>query len=162
MLGKLAMPGALIAISLFLLWQTVGMTSSHAASELFGPAFFPRVVLVGLLLVSALQIIGEVLRHRAVQDRGSRPRLHLGAFMVTIVVTALYIVAMQHAGFIPATLAFQAIILGVVFRLRSLTGLILLPSALTAGYFVIFIRILELPLPQGQGMFREFSRLVYY
>src|SRR5690625_583768 len=150
MLGKLAMPGALIAISLFLLWQTVGMTSSHAASELYGPAFFPRLVLVGLILVSALQIIGDVLRHRSVQDRSSG-RLHLGAFMITIVVTALYVVAMQHAGFIPATLAFQAIILGVVFRLRSLAGLILLPSALTAGYFVIFIRILELPLPQGQG-----------
>ena len=69
---------------------------------------------------------------------------------------------MQYVGFVPATLIFQAALLAGVFGVRTVRGIVLLPTILTGVYFVIFLRLLELPLPQGYGPFRALSRLIYY
>lgn len=161
MVRNIAAPGGIIVASLFLLWQTAGMTSAYAASELFGPAFFPRVILSALIVVSALQIGHEVRRRRAAEPGGSA-RPDLAAFGITLAAAVGYVLSMQYVGFLPATLVFQAAIFALVFRMRNLTGMVLLPGLLTAVYFVIFLRILELPLPQGHGIFREISQFLYY
>lgn len=171
MTRTVAPPCAMIALGLFLLWQTLDFTSSYSASSFYGPAFFPRLVLGGLILVSLLQLVHALRAH--VRDRSARTgsnaeasaprdRLDIAAFAITLGAAVLYVVGMQYLGFLPATLIFQALIFGLVFRMRNLQGLVLLPGLLTTIYFLVFLRVLELPLPQGQGMFRELSRLIYY
>jgi hypothetical protein len=162
MARSIAAPIGIIVACLFLLWQTFAMTSAYSASELFGPAFFPRFVLGALIFVSALQIGQEAMRRRpaAPESVGARPDPI--AFAATLAAAVAYVVAMQYLGFLPATLAFQAAIFSLVFGMRNLRGIVLLPALLTTGYFVIFLRLLELPLPQGHWVFRDLSRFLYY
>ncbi|MDN2565594.1 tripartite tricarboxylate transporter TctB family protein [Aquibium sp. A9E412] len=164
MIRTIAPPGGMIAACGFLLWQTADMTSAYAASALFGPAFFPRLVLGGLILVSLLQIVDAVRRHRAgtVPGGAAAGRPDVAGFLVALAATALYVVAMRFVGFLPATLVFQAALFALVFGMRDRRGLVYLPALLTALYYVIFLRLLELPLPQGRGVFRELSRFLYY
>lgn len=171
MTRSIAAPGVILAACLILMWQTGGMVPAQSASGMFEPAFFPRAILGALMAVSALQIIHEVRRHRA-ERTGPAPQgtqADGGAQTPDIIglVTALalaggYVVAMQHVGFLPATLAFQSALFALVFRMRGLRGIVLLPALLTGLYFLIFLRLLELPLPQGQGVFRALSRAIYY
>lgn len=163
---SIAAPGIILAACLILMWQTGGMVSAYSASELFGPAFFPRAILGALIAVSALQILHAARRHGAAAPdpaAGVAPgRPDLGGFAIALALAAGYVVAMQHVGFLPATLAFQSALFVLVFGMRSVRGVVLLPALLTGLYFVIFLRLLELPLPQGQGVFRALSRAIYY
>lgn len=155
-------PGGIVVVCLLLLWQTTGMQSAYAADELFGPAFFPRIVLGGLVLVSLLQVVQELLRRSSGPAETRRLAPDVRGFAVTLSAAAAYIMAMQYVGFLPATLFFQSAIFAVVFGMRTARGIVLLPAILTGIYFVIFLRLLGLPLPQGYGPFRELSRLIYY
>lgn len=161
MMRSIAAPGGIIVGSVFLLWQTAGLTSAYAASELFGPAFFPRVVLGGLVVVSVLQMAQELMRRRTtVPEERARPDVR--GFAITLAATIAYVWTMRQVGFLPATLIFQAVIFAFVFGMQNLRGIVLMPVLLTSVYFVIFLRLLELPLPQGRGLFRELSRALYY
>ncbi len=171
MIKTIIPPSAMMVACIFLMWQALGFTSSYSASTFYGPAFFPSVVLGALILISLLQI-AHVLRSHARPSaeyacaegeedvRHDRP--DIAAFAITLSAAILYVVGMQYVGFLPATVVFQAAIFGLVFGMRTLNGLVLLPGLLTTIYFIIFLRLLELPLPQGQGVFRQLSRLVYY
>jgi putative tricarboxylic transport membrane protein len=162
MARSIAAPAGVIVLSLVLLWQTAGMHSAYSADELFGPAVFPRVVLGGLVFVSVLQIAQELVRRPAAAAGTQRFRLDIRAFAVTLAAAVAYVFAMGYVGFLPATLAFQSVIFVAVFGMRSAAGMVLLPAVLTGIYFIIFLRLLELPLPQGYGPFRELSRFIYY
>jgi hypothetical protein len=51
--------------------------------------------------------------------------------------------------------------LAIPFRQRRLKIVVGAPLGLTLFYYVVFLRLMEMPLPQGYGIFRTFSHLVY-
>ena len=107
-------------------------------------------------------MLNWVLRRRAAEPVSGGVRPDIATFAATLAAVTGYVMGMQYFGFLPATLVFQSAIFSLVFGIRNLQGVVLLPVLLTGGYFVIFLRILELPLPQGHGVFREISRFLYY
>ena len=87
MARSMAAPGVIIVICLFLFWQTASMRSAYAADELFGPAFFPRVVLGGLLVVSVMQMVQQLARRAAAAEE-TPPPMDAAAFAVTLAAAA--------------------------------------------------------------------------
>ena len=48
-----------------------------------------------------------------------------------------------------------------VFRLRRWRLVLGAPVVLTTLFYIIFIELMSVPLPRGQGVFRELSRMLY-
>jgi hypothetical protein len=160
---ELIAPIGIIAASAFLLHTTAGFKSPHAQSEIFGPAFFPQATLLGLIAVSLVQAIRALINQRAdlLHDTVSAP-LEWVRFVAALTASVGYVALMKLTGFLPATLVFQAILLFVVFGWRDMRMVLGVPAGLTLLYFIIFVRLLDLPLPQGYGWFRQFSRVLYF
>ena len=160
-------PLVLILGSLFLWNESLSISSSFTQGGTVGPAFFPRVALTGLIAVGLIEL-GHALWNRAAanEPRASAvvdaPGFYWWDLVATVAIGSLYVGLMRIIGFIPATVLFQAAMLLVPFRQRSMKIVIGAPLALTFFYFVIFIRLMGMPLPQGYGIFRTFSQLVYY
>lgn len=156
-------PTGIAAAAIFLLYITTGFRSPYAQSEIFGPASFPRVVLIGLIAVSFIQLLRLVMRSRT-EPPHPEPSAQFDWLRFTAALAALigYIILMRFTGFLPATLTFQVAILVVVFGWRDLRMVLGVPAGLTFLYFIIFVRLLDLPLPQGYGWFRQLSRALYF
>lgn len=162
LIRKWVAPLGVIAGSLYLWYLTLGFRTAYAQSETFGPSFFPQLVLAGLILVSVLQIVRLALaREQPVAERTAEP-FHWGDLIAAVAISAAYVALMKATGFLPSTFLFQTVLLFVIFRQRSLKILLGVPAILTTIYFLIFVRALEMPLPQGHGWFREFSQIVYF
>lgn len=160
---ELFAPIGISAASAFLLYVTTSFTSPYAQSEIFGPAFFPRAILLGLIAVSLIQLTRALMRGRT-----ELPHAALSApadwsrFAAALAASIGYVALMKFTGFLPATLVFQAVLLLVVFGWRDFRMLLGIPAGLTLFYFIIFVRLLDLPLPQGYGWFRQLSRALYF
>ena len=152
----------LIAACLGLWFLSTRFGASGVQSKSFGPAFFPQLILAGLILVFVLQIVGSIRPRSAQRSKVDRNTLHWFDLASMLGITAGYIALLILTGFVPATLAFQIAVLFVVFRQRETKVLFWVPAGLTCLYFLVFIRGLQMPLPQGYGVFREISQIIYY
>lgn len=162
-----AIPSGLVLGSMYLGYESLSITSSFTQSATVGPAFFPRIALAGMIVIGLLQL-GYALftREAATQPPAdhqvSAPKFYWWDLIATVGLGCLYVALMRVIGFIPATLLFQSALLFVVFRQRGAKVVVGVPLVLTAIYFVVFVRLLEMPLPQGYGIFRAFSQIAYY
>lgn len=161
-------PVGLILVSTYLTYESFSITSPIIQAKTVGPAFFPRVALAGLIVVGALLLAQALFARQAVttpsidHEGADAPSLYWWDFVNTLFLGGLYVGGMRIVGFIPATILFQSVMLFVVFRQRSRKVIIGAPFILTFLYFFVFIRFLGMPLPQGYGIFRNFSQSVYY
>jgi len=164
-------PAVLIGGAVYLWYVASGIEPGFARTEVIGPAFFPKLLLAGLILVSLLQLaragvarLRDVDSARAATKGEASPakRFYLLDLLLALFLTAGYVALLRRIGFLPATLLFQGALIFFVFRQRTLKFCAGVPALLTVIYFVIFIRLMEMPLPQGQGIFRELSQFLYY
>lgn len=160
-------PTVSVVGSAFLWNHSLEISSRIANSGTVGPAFLPRLVLTGLILVGLVQLGQVIVSRRGIAPPGAQDDAPAESFYwwdlaIGATLSGFYVALLYLTGFVPATLLFQAAMLVLVFRQFSIKMVILVPLALTTAYFVIFIRLLEMPLPQGTGWFRTFSRIVYY
>lgn len=116
-----------------------------------GPALFPGLISVGLIVCALMLIINGV-RHRAAApwiDTGdwTRSRRHIGAFFVTIGAVAAYIMLADKLGFlILGPLVLLALFLA--YGVRPVTAIIV-AIAVTLVIHYAFYKLLRVPLPWG-------------
>lgn len=149
----------------YLWFLATQIQASQARYQLYGPSFFPRVVLVLFIGLAVLQLIRGFVRAGRQGQQAASPtaqRWHWMDLLAACLLVCGFAVMLKLTGFLPATFLFQVAILALVFRQRSPKLVIGVPLLLTTIYFVLFVRLMQMPLPQGQGIFREFSRIVYY
>ena len=149
----------LTALGLFLY---AGRLSEVAPPGQVGPGFWPRLVLVGLM-VSALVNAGVSLR------RPARPRLKAdplardfdrGKLALAIGVILGYVLAIELIGFLVATFAFLAAFMAVA-GLRRPAPLVLIAAIGALALTAIFVRVVYLPLPKGWGPFEDLTLTLY-
>jgi hypothetical protein len=124
------------------------------------PNFWPRVMLVGLLVTGVLKLL---LNLRKTEDQ--RPEEHLLRYllipkvMISVVMVGLYCYLSQYLGFALATMAFTA---GYMWFLgmRKVKLLISFPILSTLVILLVFWRVLYIAVPKGEGIFLLFSNLV--
>jgi putative tricarboxylic transport membrane protein len=155
---------AVLAVAAFLYGKTAPFAALGRPGQL-GPDFWPKAVLVLLMVTCAIEIVrvalapagepGAIARAKQPHDEEEGPRfpMLLGA---GILLTLLYVPGMQVLGFFVATVIYLAAFM-VVGRYRRY-GVIAVTSIVGSVAFVfVFMKIVYVSLPLGIGPFQSVS-----
>jgi putative tricarboxylic transport membrane protein len=160
--AKAILPYAALLAGAAYLYHDAGSFAASGKAGQLGPDFWPRAVLVLLMIVCAIEVARHAFFARAAssaeplaatEDEGPRyPRL-LAAGML---ITALYVPGMDYLGFFVATVAYLAAFMAVGRYRRW--GVIATTSVLGSLAFVyVFMKVVYVSLPLGIGPFRLVS-----
>jgi hypothetical protein len=153
---------ALFACAVYLYRDTATFASAARPGQL-GPDFWPRAVLVLLMLVCACEVARRALFERTARserpaedaqtDDGPRFPLRLA---LGIALTIAYVLSLDWLGFFVATALYLALFM-LVGRYRR-KRVIALSSVLGSLAFVfVFMKIVYVSLPLGAGPFKTLS-----
>jgi hypothetical protein len=167
--GKLraALPYVAVLLGAAFLYQRTGSFAALGREGNLGPAFWPRAVLVLLMVVCALEMLRVAFFFRAGppppslhspvtdEDEPRFVQLLLGGIAITV----LYVPGMDYLGFFLATILYLAAFMWIGRYRRP--GVIAAASVLgTIAFVYVFMKIVYVSLPLGAGPFRQFSTWV--
>jgi len=135
---------AVVLLSIYLLWLTTGFPPGRGEP---GPAVWPRIVLVMVLLASAYLV--TMARRRADEKKIDARRLRLPGVILTLAI--LYIVALQYAFFVSTALFLFACMM--ILRVWSWPILFGVSIGFPLVVYLVFVRVLHLTFPTLLGMF---------
>lgn len=123
-----------------------------------GSETWPLIILAAIVALSVLQVLLSVFR----PDKAPPVSFENMTRQVLVVIALLgaYIYSLEYIGFLIGTLVFQWIFIGLINRYRNKLYL-LAPVGVTAAIFLLFVKVMYVPLPRGMGLFRAFSSLFY-
>lgn len=160
--AALAGPLLLIAAAA-VLWVAAADIPVVPVPGQLGPDFWPRLGVSGLALASAVKVV-QVLRAAAHGRRGeadvARAPLHLGRLAGAAGCLVLYALLVPLVGFPLATLAFLVAFMQVGGYGRPVAATAW-SLALTVGLLYLFVKVVYLPLPRGQGPFHDATLALY-
>jgi putative tricarboxylic transport membrane protein len=131
-----------------------------------GPDFWPKLLL-GLTMAVCLFEIGKIaLSHRdrmraeeAGEAKAEAPKRYPGLLILGTLLTVAYVYFVSIAGFILCTFLYLALFM-IIGRYRKI-GVIATNSIVGTLLLVyIFMKVVYVSLPLGQGLFQRFSLLV--
>jgi hypothetical protein len=140
-----------------LLWRPAIWQDDYGLDP--GPGLLPLIVTAGLLVGGAALVIQGV-AHLARGPRGAaraalrqerEPTVMAAALLLSVIA---YVLALKSVGFIPSTLVFAGVWITTVFLRDGATGLLrtagialLAAAAITASVYLVFQRLIGVPLP---------------
>jgi hypothetical protein len=126
----------------------------------FGPAAWPRALLVGIAVAAMCLLIstdpgktaatsaGDTAAHHAQATHRQIILKRLGLFILPLA----YVFVMDRIGFLLVTPLFLIVYM-YVLGVRSRTTLIWVPLLIYGVVVLLFVKLLFTPLPQGSGVF---------
>jgi len=162
--NEIIVNGVILATACFLFYVATSFPMFKHADKL-GPAFWPKVILLVTIILSGLLAVKNVLSWMQNRDIGNQQIIekepeNLKRLLLAIVVSLVYGFSVPYTGFLLSILLFQFVFL-FILKVKKVWVLVLYPLSLTTVIYLIFIKILYIPLPRGQGIFLTFSRLFY-
>ncbi len=138
----------------------VGAESPAATPTELGAAFWPRIILVMMIILLAVNIVNN-LKAQKENKSSIMGELNLGGFLksrllVGIILVAVMALLMSAIGFMPDCLLFL-IVYGFLLGERRIPLLVIRSLAITVVLYVIFQGALDIMLARGVGPFREFA-----
>ncbi|MBE0557446.1 MAG: tripartite tricarboxylate transporter TctB family protein [Proteobacteria bacterium] len=162
--GELVFSVLIFIASLLLYWVTGSFgTGTVLQGSQMGPAFWPRLLLGAMILLSGIVSVGlirRIAREKAwgeallAMDRGKV------RFFAAIGLSVAYLALLPVVGFIAITPVFMIAFM-VLLGEKSKGWIIGVSIAMTAVIVVLFTKAMYVPLPRGEWLFREFSLLFY-
>lgn len=161
--------GALVSLGLLL--DTRGLDHVARSGQL-GPGFWPRFVLAALGLTCLVKGIAEWRHQRAADPLGPAmvdvraleteqlPELSRRTLATAIGLIVLYVLATPVVGFALATAGFIATFM-YLCGARSVTALAANAVAGTVVLLYLFVKLVYLPLPKGEGLFEAATLALY-
>jgi putative tricarboxylic transport membrane protein len=156
---------ALIFLGSIYLFHASRSFPRFQTADMLGPAIWPQwllaatIVLTGVLLIrNFIELLKSRTGVRASTEASQKPATL--SLLLIMSLSLAYAVALEYLGFLLSIVFFQVILL-YILRIRSAYTLIVFPLGLTATFYLIFVKLLSLPFPRGEGMFLYFSRLFY-
>jgi hypothetical protein len=165
MRGEITINGVTFVSGCLLYYVATTIPELKVADKV-GPAFWPKTVLSLVILLSGFLLIknlGVLLSKRespirpASSDSQKDWTIRL---LLTIGLSLLYGFSVSYSGFLLSIFIFQLILL-FILKVKKVPILIFFPLIMTGVYYLIFIRVLHMPLPRGTGIFITLSRLFY-
>ena len=156
----------LVGLSLFLLFVTTTFSKGQG-HDIAEPAFWPRIVLLLLLLLSLVMALQGWLglRKSDVPSRGADARAAAAEgnnrkLLIGLLSSAAYLIALGPVGFLVSTPFYIASLVGILEerRLARVVTVALLADAL---FFLLFVKVVSYELPRGAWLFRDLSLLLY-
>jgi hypothetical protein len=159
-LRRVAAPllGLLLAGGLFV--QAAGLDAVAGPGQL-GPGFWPRLTLVGLGLACLGKLV-QAWRSSAARAEpdGGAPALARGMLALAIAALLAYVAVLPFIGFPLATAGFVVAFMSLGGA-RSRTGIAATAVAGTVVLLYVFVKLVYLPLPKGDGPFEALTVALY-
>ncbi len=155
--------GGCWVIAAIVLWvMSIGFNEPLPMFE-WGPAFWPRMLLVGILIaglgLAATAFMapgGEPGAIEAAESLNDIPsltswseRIHVALIFA---IPVLYVYAMHKMGFLLVTPIFLIVYM-FVFGVRRWKPLLIVSLSVYAAVVLVFVKLIFTPLPQGAGVF---------
>jgi putative tricarboxylic transport membrane protein len=154
-LGRWAAPLVGLGLSVALLLQT-GRLDEVAREGQLGPGFWPRLILIMLGLACAAKLLAG---RSPAPVAGTRPTISRAILGLGVALIILYVLVAPFLGFPLATALFVAAFMMVG---GARPGPALGAGAVgTALLLYLFVRIVYLPLPKGEGPLEAFTLGLY-
>jgi putative tricarboxylic transport membrane protein len=126
--------------------------------------FWPKILFAIIVVLAVALIWQNIANIRARLAAGKTETAgepfnwaKLGASALLVVA---YFIGLQTVGFMIATVVFLFLAIRLIGYANRLLGTIY-PFAFTALVTLAFVKVLELPLPRGMGLFESLSRMFY-
>lgn len=150
----------ILAIFCIYCFFLVGAESPAPTPTELGAAFWPRIILVLMIILLAVNIVNS-LKAQKENKSSIMGEMNLGGFFksklfVGIILVAVMALMMSTIGFMPDCLLFL-IAYGFLLGERRIPLLVIRSLAITAVLYVIFQGALDIMLARGVGPFREFA-----
>jgi putative tricarboxylic transport membrane protein len=158
-LRRVAAPLLGLAAALALLPAT-GDLDRVARDGQLGPGFWPRVVLAGLALSCLAKTLAEWRGARRAGDQAQGAPLSRSKLAAGIALILGYVAAAPWLGFPVATAAFVVAFM-VLAGARAPAGIAAAALVGTVGLLYLFVKVVYLPLPKGDGPFEALTLLLY-
>lgn len=122
-----------------------------------GSGTWPKIILAMIIILSAFQVFLSSFRDKEspISFENVTPQV-----LLVIGLLGVYIFSLEYIGFLIATLFFQWIFIALLNQYRNKLYAVA-PIVVTVSIFVLFVKIMYVPLPRGMGLFRAFSSLFY-
>jgi hypothetical protein len=165
--------GALLCFFLYLrLFIGSFMNLTIKRWRFVGPDFWPNWILNFAILITAFLLISSI-RDVYLASKGAGSECveeepaaeeatcnELGRTLGVVGITFVYLYLIRTIGFIVATIMFGIIYL-LFLRERRPLILFSIPTVLVLLIYVVFTKVLTVPLPRGTGIFRTISNFFY-
>lgn len=158
MIGEILMSLFILAASCYLYFEAMALGEFRAYKEV-GPDFWPKIVLIILIALSAALTISNIIKWKKSRGEMSEREQGWKRVLVAILLAVAYVYFLKPLGFIVSTPLF---ILGMMllimpkrkkvipFTILGIMGMI----------YIIFGKLLYVPLPKGFGIFHNLSILL--
>jgi putative tricarboxylic transport membrane protein len=144
----------LLALSLFYLYFSFGLPQLPLVPV--GPGFYPRIVLIGTALLSAILVLQDWQAHRAPATASEEPTPATapaaGLVILSFVVFGIYTLLLPLLGYRIATVLFVGLLQGLLDRprdARQWAKLALVAVVTSAVTYMVFELYLAVLLPRG-------------
>ena len=156
---RVAAPLAGVALAVALYPGTWGL---DAIARGLGPGFWPRLALIGLALACSAKFVEECRRARAatIVAGGARPPVSHAKLAAGIGLIMLYVLLAPYVGFPLVTALFIATFM-VLCGTRSVRAVAANVVVGTVGLLYLFVKLVYLPLPKGDGPFETLTLALY-
>ena len=143
------------------LWPATRSLSDLTREGSLGPAFWPRLALLGLALACLAKAWEEWRRSGAAATAGDEPEpISVPKLLGGIALLVAYAALAPPLGFVVATLVFIATFMALA-GMRSPLGLALNAVLGTVVLVYVFVKVVYLPLPKGDGPFEALTLAIY-
>ena len=139
-----------LLLSAFVIYQANNFEQTLIQDDYVGASFFPELL---AWMTAGLALFLGWLNFRGKMDDDGRTLADLFPRQVLLAVVGLglvvgYVMLLEPLGFILATIALNAALL-LLFGVRSSLVLALFPVIVSLSVYVVFYKILIVPLPEG-------------
>jgi putative tricarboxylic transport membrane protein len=165
MKGELFFNTFLFGVSIFLYYVT-GTFKKLGTYAKSGPEFWPRIVLVLLICLSGILLIKNITSLVKAERTSKTEEATQGIiqepyrFLLVVAASFAYAFGMGVLGFLLSTILFQMIFLSLL-KIKRFASILFVSLPNTDMLYILFIRVLNMLLPAGVGVFRTFSLLFY-
>ncbi len=160
--GEIITAGVIFLGSLYLFFEAQKFEGHDVYAKL-GPAYWPELLLIVLMGLSALVAVDAVReRMKAIRETSEPTQFDGGKLrlLLAIVFILLYFFLLKIFGFIALTPFFLLAFMALLGEKKK-GWMIGISFGITAIIVYIFTKAMYVPLPRGTGIFLTFSHLFY-
>jgi putative tricarboxylic transport membrane protein len=162
--GEIIISGVTFVVAWVLFYVATTFPQLKFADRM-GPAFWPKTILFAIIVLSGFLFLKNVIVGLGGEKFGRGEVAVLEkegtkGLIVAILLSIVYGFSVPYGGFLFSIFLFQVLFL-LILKVKKVLVLVFFPLSLTVTLYIIFIKVLYIPLPRGVGIFLTFSRLFY-
>ena len=158
MVGETIMSLLIFVGSIFMYYKATQLRQMEAYQDV-GPDFWPKLILIGLILISGYLSVSNITKQLKWKESANVSQKNDEGWLrisITVFIIIGYIFLLKPMGFISASPLF-IIAMMVLIRPDQKKTIPAGVVGIMAIIYILFGRLLLIPLPKGQGFFRSIS-----